>query len=123
METIKAKELMTGDWITGNNGEPTQVQNILVEAVMTTDGQGLDERDGEIHPVPLTTEILEKVEKGFGRGFEFGYGKQGGDRWHIEIISTSTYFYTIEEMILKIRYVHELQHAMRLCGTKKEVVL
>lgn len=72
----------------------------------------------EFEPIPLTTEILEK------NGFEYdpyyhnwiydeftiNYGhlidEEEGDYLFIWIADTS----------MKLTYVHELQHALRLCG-------
>ena len=76
-----------------------------------------------LHPIPLTAEILEK------NGFEWrAYGVvlagedmalvQCGDYWKIKPNQDSN------DTFCYIWYVHELQHALRLCGINdKEIVL
>ena len=99
-------------------------------------------REGLLEPIPLTTEILEKngFEKVFDKnGTECyryynsagdGYIKislyNGGDGdWSIEIINYKKFddneiVYNNNFIFLK---VHQLQHALRLCGIEKEIVL
>ena len=74
-----------------------------------------------LHPIPLTAEILEK------NGFKYNdcpivlgweqYGLtlyRGGDGFLINCG---------QNVALIINYVHELQHALRLCRVDKEIVL
>ena len=95
---------------------------------------GIDDICSEdIRPIPLTAEILEK------NGFE----NIGDDTYQLEEkpcwfwvdffrhtygceYDTSTYEYEDDEHRLKlygIPSVHELQHALRLCGIEKEIEL
>ena len=75
----------------------------------------------EVEPIPLTAEILEKNgwkynELPFIQGWEqFGlllYA--GGESYRINCGNN---------VAMKIDSVHELQHALRLCGIDKEIVL
>ena len=78
----------------------------------------------EFEPIPLTIEILEK--NGFEKNRDYGYfiGQ-----------SNSGYYIYLDNNYLSIQagydaiefawceYVHELQHALKLCGIKKEIIL
>ena len=76
----------------------------------------------DLEPIPLTAEILEK--NGFGvndynEEYDEDYGievEMNFEHWTTEGGTCSGYFQTL-------RYVHELQHALRLCGIEKEIVL
>lgn len=137
---MKANELMFGDWVFCD-GQPTP-SKVVIQTV-SIDGVWFegDKFEGSasfdhIFPIPITTEILEK------NGFDIQY--QGGmrfDVWcsfgpdsegdieiefrgqepiHLKIDGTyKGVYYTSANM----KYVHELQHALRLCGIEKEIVL
>ena len=73
----------------------------------------------DLEPIPLTPEILEK--NGFSenyRAHDLSYAQSCGDVIGIHIYGTNG---LMEEMYFK--YVHELQHALRLCGIEKEIKL
>lgn len=84
----------------------------------------------DLKPIPLTPEILEQN----------GFVKQAYDGWLISedngrglIEYRTDYFdgflrinYTkkpFSKISVKLKYVHELQHALRLCGINKEIEL
>lgn len=83
-----------------------------------------------IKPIPLTVEILEKngLEKDnhgrlYGEYFdedvnsclEISVDDKTGEIW---------WSYNWDEYrIIRLRYVHELQHALRLCGITREIIL
>jgi hypothetical protein len=79
---------------------------------------------GQFEPIPLTPEILEK--NGLTNDYHGSYFEEDE---HISLeISSSEYgiYWTInchEYNILKLEYVHELQHALKLCGINKEIVV
>lgn len=94
----------------------------------------------DIEPIPLTTEILEKngfdelmsegeeVAAMFGRKPEpTGVWQYGFGRFDSVAYMPERSFLRIKFMegcqtdIANIKYVHELQHALRLCGVEKEV--
>lgn len=117
------------------------------------EGIGLMSRDTEwkinitnpleksIYGIPLTSEIL--VKNGFLRHKSISWGEVYTYKWivgqedkaleveHHFRLSPDPYegtgFHWIPEMsavsVLCIRYVHELQHIMRLCGIKKEITI
>jgi len=115
---MKANELMIGDLV--KCGKRYMKVTQLAEDMDCDD----------IAPIPLTPEILEKNWFRHGDGFE--------KRWYdvkIEDKKVTLYqsniFYTlmIDEGIwpklnnIYIRFVHELQHALRLCGIEKDIEL
>ena len=77
-----------------------------------------------IEPIPLTPEILEK--NGLAND-PYGCHFVEDEYMDLEISSEEEGIYwTInynEYAILKLKYVHQLQHALRLCGIKKEIEL
>ena len=94
-----------------------------VHKVLTIDSDGvvfLDGCDdlipvGLMEPIPITPEILEK--NGF---YEHdGYYTSEFFNLHHRINNT----YAIGDTMMRVTYVHELQHALRLCGIKKDIEL
>lgn len=78
----------------------------------------------EVNPIPLTEEILEKNEFK-QRGDEYMFFEwDGAKQWYVSLEDFKPqfdfWFITSSDRDLnvrgKIRYVHELQHALRLCG-------
>ena len=140
---MKANELMIGDWVECTYWVPSkQLKVAEIRRIMddeTKIGVYSDDlilifRQTEVKPIPLTAEILEK--NGFkkireGRflleNLEDNYWVKfypkdanytGGFYDYIDLDSGCI---SIREM--PIEFVHELQHALRLCGIKKEIVL
>ena len=83
----------------------------------------------EIEPIPLTPEILEKngwVKDGyFYRHKELGYMQLGELFEHASLVFTTKcgFSYSIRTSPRCMKYVHQLQHALRLCGIEKEIEL
>ena len=84
-----------------------------------------------LQPIPLTPEILEK---NFGRALEFNGCFFGGNDFYelmIHEVNDGTWivkhdnieFSCIPRQQVLVGYVHELQHAFRLFGIEKEIVL
>lgn len=137
---MKAKELMIGDWVI-YRGEPTIVYEIdEYYKRINTEPDGYDSikciDTSEIEPIPITPEILEKngwkVKKSFVQHGNFGDGPLM--LWHTEgnkILRNFTHELEISDLStdkgfrvrIECNYVHELQHALRLCGIEKEIVL
>ncbi len=106
---MKAEDLMIGDWVVGGSEEPFKIGIIDPDFLHWN----------EIQPIPLTPEILEK--NGFSENYreeDLSYAQSCGDVIGIHIYGTNG---LMEEMYFK--YVHELQHALRLCGIEKEIEL
>ena len=120
---MKANELMIGDWVQPcSRSYPVQVETLSADTIN-------GDMDATFDPIPLTPEILEK------NGFEsdtniFGLCdyelsesyilENRGDRFCFvkRIPGYRSTFYIID-----IKYVHELQHALLLCGIEKEIEL
>jgi len=134
---MKANELMCGDWVL-YKGKPIKI-------IGTDDSQNIiyyyNEEDyteypiyaSNIESIPLTPEILEKngftsKEDQYNHKKYFLLGKNEYnydvylDRLTILLVEEeyepATYAYTCD-----VNYVHELQHALKLYGIEKEIVL
>lgn len=136
---MKAKELMIGDYVLVRPSMmPIQVAAIHKKKVAyhATGDRLTWVRDGLIEPIPITPEILEKngwkVKKGFVQHGNFSDGPLM--LWHTEenkILRNFTHELEISDLstdkgfrvIIECNYVHQLQHALRLCGIEKEIVL
>ena len=116
---MKATELMIGDWV--QSGRTAARVNSLYEG-------------GDwpfLKPVPLSSEILEK------NGFDveshenpaaFAYKKEGVSivevYWNGPEHGYRCIFYYGDTRLRKTcHFVHELQHALRICGVEKEIEL
>lgn len=128
---MKVNELMIGDWVKFDEDicsvDEVRLDGTVVLTSMNTDLTSIDGsqvEDEEIEPIPLTPEILEK------NGFKFE--QQGSlevailkmkNRHPItlEYIGWSDGRWSIQQHRLVVKYVHELQHALRLCGIDKEI--
>ena len=127
---MDCKDLMIGDFV-NVNGLNLKVGAIHADEIGVFDpdykiywcsDDGLD----RIDPIPLTEKILVK------NGFDFtkrNYGvcckeDEYGD---VELSKDENGFYwsinTDEYEILRINYVHTLQHLLRLCGVEKELTI
>lgn len=137
---MKKQDLMIGDWVRITPYDIIdQVDCLLTEYAVTSHGDSCGQYDyKDIEPIPLTPEILEKNV--------FSKPADAGDGTLICGMSIPPYkltfqsifglpVITIEDvvdddnlhtcLVLKdeIHFVHELQHALRLCGIEKEIVL
>ena len=141
---MKANELMIDDWVYNKNiDEPIQVYPVMFSQMFRSNPNATTE-DYNIFPVPLTTEILEK------NGFKKTqiHGEKQDDIFQcfdgeiiIEVGIYDPNFILINyhyetpdginsgelSSIVKVDggkfYLHELQHALRLCGIEKEIKL
>lgn len=133
---ITERDLMVCDWVMLtdpiNNGEKVQVKEIHGDGYITVDG-GITKM---FAPIPLTSEILEK--NGFVKGEEVSdtppydqdeegnmyYSFRGELKFWGWWQPDNTYYIPANAMgDIIIRYVHELQHAMRLAGIDKEITI
>ena len=130
---MEAKELMIGDWVSlskGNWSENRQVELIDIEMIA--------ESVYFASPIPLTPKILEKngfernplwhhcdkdlddysisVQLGYANRIEYiKIAEKGKDN---VIPSERTKLY-----LTHIKYVHQFQQALRLCGINHEIIL
>lgn len=142
---MKANELMIGDWVL--TLDPTHKKQVYAQIWAIEEGQTsiLVKKDITdwfvdiewLEPIPLTSEILEK------NGIKLeGVGDNGistppkwrnrfekwvlRTQWRDTFIwydRTAKYWHLHDMGAAKLLYVHELQHALRLCGIEKEIEL
>ncbi len=129
---MKARDLMTGDYVSVKpSGMPINVAAVHHKKVAyhAVTHKLSWVRESLLEPIPLTSEILEK------NGFEkieakyYRYFLEEKDYYE----SVSVYFDeepNVQVRVLdgsefkgRIKYVHQLQQALRLCRIKKEIVL
>ena len=114
--------LMPGDWVTVK-GEPRCAMGVIINPHHSVDAlvyfQNETVNIGDVKPIPITPEILEKW---FGFVYRFGewqsYDIEGGfDTCHVggwEYVFSG-------DTVCTFKYVHQLQHLYEaLTGTKLE---
>lgn len=132
---METNRLMLGDWVgyigayEDDSGEivklwekpiPIKITFITPDAVQYEDEEGCYEcMDYELHPIPLTAEILKK------NGFKDGqfFGELLYREW--QILCDCSHLAMRHEggwsINIPCNCVHELQHALQLCGIEKEI--
>lgn len=133
MEIIDCKSLMIGDWVMLtdqiNNGEKVQVKEIHGDGYITVDG-GLT---AHVEPIPLSAEILEK------NGFAYKEADEtcATEAFHIRhldgsifAIDDDSWWRSVKDGELHVKfggfplkYLHQLQHALRMAEIDKEIKL
>jgi hypothetical protein len=113
---MKANELMLGDWVLDTRtNNPLRVNPFM--AMMEVP---------EWLPIPLTPEILEK--NGFGCDRNDGYAilrlEDNSELLYYFHEYKLTRFYK-SEIIFRCQcvYAHQLQHALKLCGIDKNIIV
>lgn len=123
---MKATDLMIGDWVRQkHSGLKLQVSEIHQPYIFAECEEG-QFREDTIESIPLAPEILKK--NGFENiGAHFLCDSIGMIWWKDNIYIFSKYArhkdLPTENISINIGYVHELQHALRLCGIDKEIEL
>lgn len=130
---METENLMIGDWVL-RKGKPIQVYNVFNGSINETYYSCSNEvadyiPESEIKPILLTPEILEKN----GYKYQDWWYEQEGYPDITNIFSDDMYevgkhtYYGNGQpefnSIIKIRYVHELQHALKLCNIEKEILI
>ena len=125
---MKASEMMTSDWVMPLQKRFRSIPGQIVTIDGGTDICWIDCDNysclipcGDVEGIPITPEILEKNgfiynELPFVQGWEqFGLTLTiGGNGFRINCGTN---------VAMIIDSVHELQHALRLCGVHKDIVL
>ena len=143
---MKADELMVGDWVYGctdpydqdeeQKKYPVKVIRIDAYGDIMTEGENpftepYEDEWWNLEPIPLTPEILEKnfgVVERSSDGYSCVINRELLLAFHLEatldiwIAQPSDWPHLTYSLPLP-RYVHELQHALRICGIEKEIVL
>lgn len=130
---MKPEELMIGDLVMHGFGGIGKITEIDSKTVVIKD-DGFDTGDGmnevsfalnELKPIPVTAETLEKngfyYENNVGHvlehyDYEIIYNMWGHE---LRILENRKQILNLE--YFDKMYVHELQHALRLCGINKEI--
>ena len=122
---MKCEDLMIGDLVYHHN-EVVRITGIGQNLVTYIYYHYVDCEVSEIEPIPLTAEILEK--NGFKLNPQGSYSI--GRHVSIDLIRDGRYFADMNTdndapSFLRQcgKYVHELQHALRLCGIEKEIII
>ena len=127
-ETLRCQALMVGDWCCDHHGFPMQITNVGDDYAYACEGNEErpwifgDDEGYEPQPIPLTPEILEKN----GFVFDCDFWTIANPRYNnvrmvrycsIDEDATDAFLghWAFDENYA-IDYVHELQHALRLCG-------
>lgn len=120
---------MLGDWVLCD-GKPYQIAEISAGLLCIDAERALFADPEDLQPIPLTPEILEKNNISEKRAEEIyvfydsdefcitpDINREGKERWM---------FYCgrgEHDANICIYFVHQLQHALSLCGIEKEIVL
>ena len=134
---MKTTDLMIGDWVNVFD-TPKQIEGVR----KFPNGDEIVYYDGDngnfikaVTPIPLTREILEKNGwKIAGTSKKKYYWHEGilfclpmcefeysnGRNVSLDKLFSDDFFDTIN---MRLLFVHELQHALKLCGIEKEIVL
>lgn len=148
---MRAEELMIGDWVClEDENLPLEERYFKIEYLAISAGvswvnQGTNAPIGlgdgeslipvftdEIYPIPLTLEILEKNGILYEKQSYYYVIKDDKDlecTYYIYqtvqkdwVIGVDTGAYECS-VFARIKYVHQLQHALKLCGIDKEIVV
>lgn len=124
-KNLRVEELMIGDFVYKTYPQKHIVEWSYIE-MFDSHGRPIVGRD--IEPIPLTEDFLEK--NGFkSNGTERFWHKQCEEDFRLLIDTKDNdallWVFTdgFCELRTKVRFVHELQHAMRVMGIKKEFEL
>lgn len=128
---MKAEELMIGDWVhvLGEDCKIVSLSPIDVIVQKPSDDSNIINMASKVPehyvaPILLTLEILEK--NGFAKVFlELAYNLPDyrSDIWFFP--STDYFYFGFDGTAAQFncQYVHELQHALKLCGIEKEIIV
>ena len=135
--TIKCRALMVGDWITDIHGFPMQITNVGEDYAYATwegnegDPWEFDDKDDQPCAIEITEELLKAngwEEHSYYSSFHklsnylFMKDKNGN---HLDLIHGTLAIWNDHEpdndgvysdILIPIKYVHQLQQALRLAG-------
>lgn len=125
---MEAKDLMVGDLVYNHRNWACPIVEIHKDsAVVIARHYGEEKFElKDLRPIPLTQEILEK--NGWVKNL---YSAESYDNEELECLSlwvgedgkNKWWWHVGVELVTPINYVHELQHALRLCEIEKEIEL
>lgn len=133
---MEAKDLMIGDWVQNPLGAKGWVKEIrlipkdsdgfggyyLVDIAYSKDGDSYARLEAkELNPIPLAPEILEKngwVNEHLGAQWQ---------EWWLDKTKFPIVRYSVNDTLhhngIVLKFVHQLQQALKVCGIDKEIDL
>lgn len=148
---MKVEDLMIGDWVYLHDGNlPLEERCFKIKYLATSAGvswvnQGTNAPIGlgdgeslipvfrdEICPIPITTEILEKNGILYEKQSFYYVIKDNEDlecTYYIQQVLQGDWAIGVDigaydcSVFARIKYVHEFQHALKICGIDKEIVV
>lgn len=133
----RAEELMIGDWVLDGT-QDTQVTGITCDGIIETTANANSNIE-LLEPIPITPEILER--NGFRlkeEGESYTEYVSGDEHSIIALVFYKESIYDVDTVLdcelgffgglnrihhCHVKYVHELQHALKLCGIPKNIEL
>ena len=125
MATLKISDLSVGDWVRyrDREWEVCSIYQFTEEVGLFRKDSQICESIDDIHPIPITAEVLEnnEVHKTYE---DDDYAIFRGDGlWVVKYSDGDWELSTPPVCRVDIKYVHQLQHALRLAGLDKEINL
>lgn len=112
---INANELMIGDWVcTEHDSTPRQIDWIRTGEVGLFWNKVVT--PPYLVPIPITPEILKKNFPEPTDGLTW-FPEEGGFNCHTYVPKCEINAFGL------FKYVHQLQHALKLCGIDKEIAI
>ena len=129
---MKTNEFMVGDLIeviSNDHLKYVRIKEIYQSSILTEESEFESEEIGidNIKPIPLTPEILEKFGwkyNNYNNETEYEeeyYVDENGIDIHINVKKFE--IRCIDAVNIQLKYLHELQHALKLCGIEKNIEL
>lgn len=126
---MKAKDLMIGDWVEWKHATEEKYHGIYKIATIEEGWVDFYDEEGyccsqpydEIHPIPLTEDVRDIVRchPKMAIFWDDKKTEETGENWYeLRICKDGDTALTME-----IRYVHELQHALRLLDIDIDIEL
>lgn len=117
------RELMIGDYVLNLcNNKPARVSKVCESYIMLDDDLQYDNE--EIAPILLTAEIL--VDCGYEKCLSVlgeDYLTFRGDCFLLYSSFDNEFSILINGFFINIRYVHDLQHLLRLCHIDRDIII
>ncbi len=137
---MRTEDLQRKDWLYYKgrfNAFPFQVEQITRKKIgyhaEPNENKMYYLHPSEVYPIPLTKEWMarnfplnEEYQLVFGSEGTFFYQiDANGKKWNLVWIirKDEEYLFIEDDPLIKMRYIHELQHVLKLCGINKEITL
>lgn len=134
---MKAEELMDGDWVIFEHEVPGEP--FLIPKKRRATAFDIYRNSEHLLPIPLTADILNqvgfKIDRDSAITTHLSFEEEEGGLIVFEnpkgefFLYTEYYdeefseYWTVEATKIVLRYVHELQHVLRIWGIEKKIVL